>query len=408
MEASGARPKSAVKQRSKATMMFSLLLIAALVGTASGIAGNLPVRAQEKILSPATPPYEGVIEIWLSEAFFPGKGSYLCWLTNSAAIFEKANKGVFISISLVAPDVAAQAIADGANLPDAIICSGGILNGPDILTPVKNSARILPAFTGAVSSLGISYGIPISAGAYTILYNKERLNAAGITGSVTETSLESLFKPATSRPRSAVSYALSGAQTDYISYSSALLTMLDLKQATGALPPNIFAVESKKAWADFVLDGRSAGYVCTQKEVFRIRQLEAGGSAFPWTVHQEPCAYTDQLLAIYIFNSEKSDANERQAALLGFADILLSETRQAALADIGAFSVLAGFDFIYPEGSVMHQMEKGLKSEELTVPSMLDWRETRSQIMAVENAEIDAAARINQLSGLLEMLGHLE
>ncbi len=404
----GVKTKNAAKKRKKSAVVISLVLVAALISAAALLSGRLPPRPREDLLSRQPPVYEGVIEIWLSETFQPGKGSYHRWLLNSAAIYERENSGSFIELKVVAPEVAKGLIALGEDLPDAIICSGGVISNAELLLAQEDLWGVLPAFVEAVSESGEVYGIPISAGAYTILYNKDRLLQAGISGQVTAENIGGLYQGASARPRRSASYAINCPKTEYISYSVALLSMMDLLLVDAAiLPPNIFTVEGKFVWADFVLEKRSAAYAATQKEVFRIRQLEAGNSAFQWQVHQQPCPYTDQLLSLHIFKAT-AKTEEKQRALLLFAEILLSEQRQKALSDIGAFSVLDEFDYIYPPASAMNIMEEGLKSPDLLVPNMLSWNASAQRIIGAEGSGKDAAERLQSLRYLLENINLLE
>ena len=400
------------KKTSPLITAVSLIVVAALVVAAGSFAGRLPARDQEEFFSPNEPLYDGIIEIWLTETFVPGKGSHLRWLINSAARFEKKYKGTLINIKEVAPDIARQLIAEGADLPDAIICSGGVLSGAEYLRELNSEAAkgVLPAFSQAVSLDGKLYGLPVSAGAYTILYNSRRIESAGIEGPVTAQSLGLLHLDSLPGKKRGVSYAIGCAQASYQAYSAALMSMINISEVDiTAFPPDILTVDAKFAWADFVLEEKSAAYVCTQKEVFRIRQLEAGGNAFPWTAHKAPCEYTDQLLSLHFFGSvtDKNSA-EKNAAMMLFAEILLSEERQKALADIGAFSVLDGFELIYPEESAVHFMELGLKSPNLKVPGMLLWSESMAQISEAEKNKNDAAQRLAAVNTSLENLGILE
>ncbi|MGI5899568.1 MAG: hypothetical protein ACOX8S_06535 [Christensenellales bacterium] len=406
------KTKNAARKRTKGSVAIALVAVVALISAAGFLYGRLPPRPREDMLSRQPPIYEGVMEIWLSETFQPGKGSYLRWLLNSAAIYERQNPGSFIDVKVVAPQVAKELIARGEELPDAILCSGGVISGTEIsvaklLLAQEDDWGVLPVLESAVSQGGKLYGIPISAGAYTILYNKDRLAQAGINDRITAENIGELHQGATSRPRRSASYAISCPRTEYISYSSALLYMIDLSTVDmGILPPNIFTVEAKFAWADFVLEKRSAAYVATQKEVFRIRELEAGNNAFAWQVHQEPCLYTDQLLSLHMFKTAESD--EKQSALNLFAEILLSEQRQKALADIGAFSVLDEFEYIYPAGSSMHTMEAGIKSADIIVPNMFLWDESVQRLIRAEEGGGDASGRLESIRDLLENINLLE
>jgi len=387
------------------------MLIAGLGLTYGSVSGKLPVRLQQEILSPDRPAFTGVIEVWLVETFYPGKGSFLRWLLGSASMYEQQNKGVYINLRLLTPEAARRMLAQGEGLPDAILCGGGILADTSLLAQVQPSADVLPAFAAAVCEGEACYGVPVAAGAYTVIYSAERLSEAGISGPVTGDMLPSLYKSGTTRSKRWESYAINCAATEYISPLCGMLAMLSIGQeAASALPPNLCREGAKKAWADFVLDRMSAAYVCTQKEVYRMRQLELGNAAFPWQVHEAPCLYTDQLLSLYVLSpgaTKKADAELRGQAALSYARYLQTFERQTALADVGAFSVVSLAEPLYPQQSAMHYMEAGIRDPLLRVPNQFEWHSLREEIITAEQSARSAAQLFGSVQSLLEKSGEM-
>ncbi len=395
--------KYAKKRLSRPVIISALMILIALVGISSGVLRVLPMRSSDRLLARDIPEYEGVITIWLAESFLPGSGSYVRWIINSVGVFERTHPGIFIHLRPVEPSVAAEVISKGDELPDAIICPGGVVKSPKWLIEMESSPLIIPAFTEALTYDEKILGVPISAGAYTILYNQARLLIAGTSGLYDQTDYESLFAPPQTKPRRVpVSYALSGGKTEYQAFSLALCDMLSIpSDAYPYIAPDLFQTEPKKAWADFVLDLKSAAFAATQKEVARIKQLENGGNAFPWTTSSEPCRFTDQLLSMYFFDKPGENAEIIVEALCDFAEILLSHERQQALADIGAFSVLKLAMPLYPETHVMHYMEKGLNDPELRVPNMFTLGALHKEVAIIERIP-DVMERLKEINALLD------
>ena len=309
-------------------------------------------------------PFQGVVEIWLCETFAPGRASLTGWVNQAVKRYEKANPGVYIRVRTVQESVARSRLDAKDALPDAILCGAGVVTGEDALLACQQGAAAV--FTRAVSQNGVCYAYPVAAGAYTILYQQQALDRAGIV-SPTQADLTRFGKSADGRGTLPV--ILCGA--DRLTCPAAAFEALMPQAQQEALHPDYGRRTLKEAWADFVLDQASVGYVCTQKEVFRIRQLVAGGSAFEWGYDRQGCAYTDQLLALYLPDTGADAA--RTGAVQAFGALLQSEQMQQLLADYGAFSV-TGLTLYQPD-ACMGAMEQGLARADLAVPNLLSWRE---------------------------------
>jgi len=326
--------------------------------------------------------FQGVLDVWFCETFAPGKGSLLGWVNQAVQAYEKENPGVYVRVRTMRESVIRERLDDKRDLPDAILCGGGIVTAQDALQICESSCA--PVYTQAVSLGEHCYAYPAAVGAYTVLYQKKLLAQAGIESANADSLL--------SLAQNGCSVLLCG--YDRLTCPAAALERL-MPQAQEALFHETYGRRTlRDAWADFVLDQTSVGYVCTQKEVFRIRTLLAGGSAFEWDYDEIGCAYTDQLLALYVPDTGQESA--RAVATHLFAQVLQRESIQEKLKDYGAFSVLNLP--LYPPDTCMGAMQSGLMQENLFVPNQLFWREqAKTQFDMLKNAhttqEVRAAAQ---------------
>ena len=350
-----------------------------------------PIDYRKIIREQKEPAWQGVIEVWLCETFYPGSGSFYIWLRDSIKSFEKKNEGILIKLESVTPFVVEKALSSGEGLPDAVICGPGVIKNTGRLLPVSPGSAYKP-FSDALVYLDSSCGMPIAAGGYTIIADKSL--SEGFSGDIS--MLASEKTPALSCP-----------QSEYISYSLGLVSMLEINYEDCAhFSKSIFRRSVSDAWADFVLDKKSVAYACTQKEVYRMRKLEAGGSAFPWQGLGLAGDFTDQLLAMYITDTKKHDSQSRADVLLSFGEFLQSEKIQAGLKDIGAFSINTALP-LYDEGTVMRSIEDKLMSSDLTVPNMFSWSEQLKEIRSSEAGGADTADTIASLKAVLDKLRDL-
>lgn len=338
--------------KAKISLWAALLALAILVGL---VPPGLQRSASRENLTPPRADWEGVCDIWLCETFAPGRGTLLGWVQKAAARLEKANRGLFFRIRVLEPDVARTLLAAGESLPDGILAGGGVITSNAALLSAPEQSAITPAYLAAVTENGRILAQPVAAGAYTVLFDQEALTAAGLDEALTEEDLAALTQTQTYKKEAVTRYALSFARADTLCPAAALCDLYP-NIAPENIAPASPTRSRKDAWADFVLDKRSVGYIATQKEVYRIRQLLAGGSAFPWVGSARACRYTDQLLCLYTL-AQADTGCSTAVQLLG--STLQSEESQRLLADYGAFSVRAGLT-IYEDGTLMHRMELGL------------------------------------------------
>lgn len=326
--------------------------------------------------------FQGVLDVWFCETFAPGKGSLLGWVNQAVQTYEKENPGVYVRVRTMRETVIRERFDDKRHLPDAVLCGGGIVTAQDALQICVSACA--PVYTQAVSLGAHCYAYPAAVGAYTVLYQKRILEQAHIE----PTGAEALLHLA----RAGYGVLLCG--YDRLTCPASALETL-MPQAQDVLFHENYGRRTlRDAWADFVLDRTTVGYVCTQKEVYRIRTLLAGGSAFEWAYDKIGCAYTDQLLALYV--PDTGQETERASAVHRFAQVLQRETLQEKLKDYGAFSVLNLP--LYAPDTCMGVMQSGLMQENLIVPNQLFWRElAQTQFEALKNAhtteEVRAAAR---------------
>ncbi len=369
----------------KKRWLWGLCALLALGLCAGLVPAGLRRQTSLENLTPTRAHWEGVCEIWLCETFQPGRGTLLGWVQKAVAQLEKENRGLFYEIRVVAPDVAQGLLASG-ELPDGILAGGGVVQSGEALCEAGAQAGITPAYLAAASESGVVRGWPVAAGAYTVLFNKEVLAPLGLDETLSEADFARLAKTEKYKNEVVTRYPISFAKTAATCPAAALRDLYPAL-AEGDIAPQSPAREPKDAWADFVLDKKSAGYVCTQKEVFRIRQLLAGGSAFEWVGSSRACTYTDQLLCLYIPGN--ADAGCAQAAQL-LGQFLQSEAHQLLLADYGAFSVRAGLA-LYEEGTLMHRMALGLADP--AVPNMFTLASSYGQMTQSDLAGALSAAR---------------
>jgi len=338
--------------RRKIWLWAALLALAFLVGL---VPQGLQRSASRENLTPPRADWEGVCDIWLCETFAPGRGSLLGWVQKAAARLEKQHRGLFFRIRVLEPDVAQTLLTTGEALPDGILAGGGVITSGAALLPAPVQSDITPAYLAAVTENERVLAQPVAVGAYTILFDRDALTAAGLDETLTEKDFAALAQTQTYKKQAVTRWPVAFARAARLCPAAALCDLYP-NMAPEDIAPVSPTRSSKDAWADFVLDKRSVGYVATQKEVYRIRQLLAGGSAFPWVGSARACRYTDQLLCLY--TPARADTGCSTAVqLLGSA--LQSEENQLLLADYGAFSVRAGLT-LYEEGTLLHRMELGL------------------------------------------------
>ena len=109
---------------------------------------DVPAKSPEKH-------YGGVVELWNVETFEGGSGSRTAWLTRQAAAFEREHKGLFVHVTTLSAEQAAQKLKEGERF-DVLCFSGSGENYLPLLRPINAAVRSNVEASGTVG--GVQYG----------------------------------------------------------------------------------------------------------------------------------------------------------------------------------------------------------------------------------------------------------
>ncbi len=331
------------------------LLALACVLAAPWALSALPVE-QKSFLLGSRPSWEGILTVGVVESF--DQGNLTGWLSARAREFEGENQGVLVSVREMNVSTY-RALRASCQLPDALVLGPGVEGAPEeALLPISGGSRGLrQEAVAAAERGGLQYGLPLALGAYGLLGNQALVDGLQIGP---ETSSEAMARVFEEQGRWIGCPAPSLARPD-----------LALEALAPELKPFVRLAIRAKAWPEFALDQRTVFYVGTQREVLRMRQLQAAGRGFD-TCLLTPGekSYTDQVLYLCAVNPSFSghggDAASRLEVLGRFAALLLGEEAQGQLTDAGLFAAREGLR-LYQEGN-MAALEAGLEKP-LDVPA---------------------------------------
>lgn len=324
------------------------LTLAALMPAAVLLSRNLPPDTRTYVETKYAG-WNGVLQAWVCARWSPA-GSFISWLNECAADFEKAHDGVYIEFTPV--DMAAMRAMDESGIPrpDLVFFSPGIFEGEDMLSDVEIPAELRDEFLDFKSCL------PVAMGGYIWVFNR------------------SLCTSPSGLPRMILPDA------DGRSFSAALIPLLETGDADAALPepgldlglPAISDLEPMAASEEAIdrfINGEIECTIITQRELSRLIRLRENGRGPDWDCHVSGSfAWADQLLLAGVPRQEDGRSAERMELSREFAALLTGEKAQAALADIGAFSVTR--TQVHPTHSAYAELDALLSSRPLAVPQV--------------------------------------
>ena len=283
---------------------------------------NLPIRPQTE--QPTS--YQGVVELWNVEAFEGGVGSRESWLTNRAAKFESARKGLFVHVTTLSEEQVETKLSEGQTF-DMICFSRGVG------ALVKDK---LAPYTGAVSAIkdnylisgqvdGSLYAVPLYSGAYCLFARTEMVSSDAL---VTE-ALTAKF----TRKVGKNTFELQPLICGFTPYNSPL-SALALSGAKGKVSADE-TITQYQAYEKFVANQTAVTLLGTQRDIYRLSQRESNGKIDALSF-APLSGYTD--LAQYVAVS--SDAGDKANSCVEFIEYLTSDEAQASLVNLSLFSVL--------------------------------------------------------------------
>ena len=281
--------------------IFSLIIIFAVVFTA--VFGRYGIKNNGVDLSPKE--YRGVITLWHVDSFEGGIGSRKQFLLSVASLYEKLNDGVLIMVITHTPESVETALKEGA-VPDLISYGPGV--------PLPNLSELYTDKGFGGGKVGDkTYAVPWCRGGYCLIENPE--------------------------------YKVNKKRKDY----EALYSVSRFSQAyTAALFCGVkFSYTGEKApldaYAEFT-NGRTKYLLGTQRDINRLINRGMNFSATPFSEYND----------LYQYVSASAVDPEKLVHARGFIDLLLSESVQKKLINLGMFSCF--YELAY-ENSQMRDMQ---------------------------------------------------
>ena len=127
---------------------------------------DVPAKSPEKH-------YGGVVELWNVETFEGGSGSRTAWLTRQAAAFEREHKGLFVHVTALSAEQAAQKLKEGERF-DVLCFSGSGENYLPLLRPINAAVRSNVEASGTVG--GVQYALPLYCGIYALFARQSQIS----------------------------------------------------------------------------------------------------------------------------------------------------------------------------------------------------------------------------------------
>ena len=127
---------------------------------------DVPAKSPEKH-------YGGVVELWNVETFEGGSGSRTAWLTRQAAAFEREHEGLFVHVTTLSAEQAAQKLKEGERF-DVLCFSGSGENYLPLLRPINAAVRSNVEASGTVR--GVQYALPLYCGIYALFARQSQIS----------------------------------------------------------------------------------------------------------------------------------------------------------------------------------------------------------------------------------------
>lgn len=347
------------------------------------LAAGLPV-GNEGLAAQAYEGWAGVLRVWVSSGWQPGYGSFVPWLNQRAARFEKKHPGVYVQIESVSEGVL-RSFNQAELPPDAIAFAPGMLDGGEGLCALEQPIDLRLELSRAGQWGEDLCAIPVAMGGYAWAINRAIVEQVPLDWSQ--------LAPPEPVKKQARYLMQVPADEPYRCWSAALGALCAPRRVTAqgqiagdaaqglnlGLPEDIAATPTPvpettlvtcalpSALPDSFLAGDDfySGFTkgvygaipVTQREIRRLQVLSESGRAPDWTVEAGGAAFTDQLLLMAVPQTQREDSAARQALARAFLSFLLNEDSQKALTSIRALRVTQG-DALYANDQGMAELEK--------------------------------------------------
>ena len=232
--------------------------------------------------------YSGVLRLWHIDSFEGGKGARSTYLNKIARVYERANKGVFVLITVHTRESAAYAVSQG-DVPDLLSFGTYDSFAADLLQPLSGSGF------DAGQLNGTPYAFPWCRGGYMLFT---------VDGDFTDVS------------------------SDNTVLSKGRNALPELAFCASGWKGKFAVQDSLRAYINF-LNGEFKYMVGTQRDVFRLKTREVNFQTMPLAGANDLYQY----IGICIQTSDK------YVACREFVDLLLAEEAQRELSSIGMMSV---------------------------------------------------------------------
>lgn len=344
------------------------LLLAGMVLCWRPLLAGLPVDSRG-IAAQSYEGWAGVLRVWVCGGWQPGYGSFIPWLNQQAARFEKRHPGVYLQMEPVEADVlCAFGQADPA--PDGLLFAPGMLPSGQGLCPLEEPAGLRTELRGAGWWEEDTVAVAVAMGGYAWALNRTLVDQVPLDWAQLETPqpvkqtprylmqvpaeepyrcwpavLDALCAPrrvtldgeALGQAEAQIDLGLP--QDPSASPTPQPQTYLALCSLPLSLPENF--LEGDDFYTGFT-QGVYGAIPVTQREIRRLQLLSQSGRAPDWTVAAGGAAFTDQLLLLAVPRTNRQDGAAREALMEDFLTFLLEEDAQQALTSIRALRVTQG------------------------------------------------------------------
>jgi hypothetical protein len=282
-------------------------------------------------VQPEDIPYKGILTLWNITGWRTGGSSCSAFLKKRITEFESRNAYMFIDMTDMTAEEAAEALQKG-DAPDIISYPLGF--SPDLpLSPLPHKSTIFPEIQGDT--------YPYMCGAYLMLINADMLDENG------------LFPPDGwgVRPAELLAMAQLGVCFDSEEGFSSLPVIAaheyPVPEGPGTDAPGSqtmpdaalgLSAVSYSGGIEYFCSGQAGILIASQRQHFEVNKKFEEGSA-PAFLTYAVSGYTDMVQLISVV---PADDAKKQKACTDFAEYLLEERAQSKLEALGVFPVLPG------------------------------------------------------------------
>ncbi|MDR1262516.1 MAG: hypothetical protein LBK46_03375 [Oscillospiraceae bacterium] len=303
--------------------------------------------------------WQGVLRVWVCQDW---SSSAMGWITKQAAAFEKARKGVRVSIRRV-PSGAWE--SEDAVLPDVLIFSPGMVSEPrGLLHPFGGTEEFLSEAVRSGRWAGEQYALPLALGGYAVLIN-EAMWPEG--AALVEPG------PVKKQQRYAIHSPTGGALAALLGWEAGVEAARVLSR-----PEGFGSVQLDSAYSAFV-GGNVAALVCTIDQTRKFGALVAAGRGFDYRVETPLSGFCDLTLLIGKMEGEADRA--RDAAVSEFIWAVTGKTAQDSLLNIGLIPVRNDAAKAGEVTPVLKALQERYQTE-LVAPNAFGWATAKDEFVS--------------------------